>query len=133
MSEGASIIVRHPAPGEFSGAGVTGFEKLAVDPDWAWIAERDGQRLAVLLVAACHGAAMPLRLVAEPSAGPGCLRAIVRQATKECRDRGLKGFFLCFDPAAKCGPKLARLAARIAAGRSIVLEPRAVGWIGGPL
>lgn len=89
----------------------TGFP--VVDPNWTWVARRDGAVVAVLLAASCHGALMILRIVAAPEAGRWWLRGVLRACARDCRERELTLFFTYLDTEAQQAErKLAKLIRR---------------------
>lgn len=70
----------------------TGYEKMPIMRDWAWIAE-DGASVGVLLAAPCHGLVYMMRVCVKDGANPATALILMRECMKECNRRGFKGYF----------------------------------------
>ena len=121
-SSGTSI--HHPKRLEL----VTGLEPIELDMDWVWVAEKNGQQVCSLVVANCHGIAFLLRLISLPDAPPSMILRLLRKASEECRERGLKGFVSMFDMTGAVEKKLWRIAKRLGAVQIGKVHILAMSW-----
>jgi hypothetical protein len=76
----------------------TGFEAMQVDRQWAWVAEKDGQIIGILLAGSCHGLIYLMRLCVKKGSSPMVVRALIEKTRQDCSARGFKGYFFHLDP-----------------------------------
>jgi hypothetical protein len=76
----------------------TGFEKLAIDPTWAWIAEESGTKYGILLAAPCHGLVYLARLCVVEGAPVFTTVLLLRGFIRDASARGYKAYFTHVDP-----------------------------------
>jgi len=76
----------------------TGFERMPVMKNWVWVAEENGETLAVLLAAPMHGLVYMMVLRARENCANGILLGLFRQFFKDCVKRGYKGFWFHINP-----------------------------------
>ena len=86
----------------------TGFEAMKIDPNWAWVAETDGNIVGILLAGSCHGLIYLMRVCTQKGASPMVVRALLEKTRRDCAARGFKGYFMHLDPTAKMDRKLIR-------------------------
>lgn len=84
------------------------------DPEWAWIAVKDGEQVGFLLGAPCHGTALMIMLKAiheeEWIVGP-----LLRTFFKDCMARGFKGYMVHFNHDSPKQYRLKRIAQKAGA------------------
>lgn len=107
---------------------VTGLEPLELDMDWVWVLEKDRKQICAIVVANCHSVAFLLRLVSLPEALPSMVLRLLRTASAECRERGLKGFATMFDLTQPVERKLWNIAKRLGAVQVGKVHVLAMGW-----
>ena len=76
----------------------TGFEKMPLQEDWVWVAERDGAPQGVLMAAPCHGLIYMMRLCVKEGAPAITAFRLLRACMRDTKARGFKGFFMHIDP-----------------------------------
>jgi hypothetical protein len=76
----------------------TGFESLAIDPNWAWVAEENGNKWGILLAAPCHGLVYLARLCVADGAPVFTAAWLLRHFIRDCNERGYKAYFTHVDP-----------------------------------
>jgi hypothetical protein len=75
---------------------LTGFENLAVIPEWVWVAEYYGRIVGAVFACNAHGLLILLRIVTTTYAPAGCLVPLLRQTFRDAKSRGLIGFVAQF-------------------------------------
>lgn len=86
------------------------FPKL--DPRWAWGAYVAGECVAVLLAADVHGVVFFLKLNALENVEGAVIVKLLREATKQLRERGYSSFITFLDASKAKELKLARIVQR---------------------
>lgn len=76
----------------------TGFERMPVMKNWVWVAEEDGETLAVLMAAPMHGLVYLMVLRARDNCAEGILLGLLRRCIRDCKDRGFKAFWMHVNP-----------------------------------
>ena len=76
----------------------TGFEKMPVMKNWVWVAEDDGEVVAILLAAPMHGLVYMMVLRAINNCAENILFSLLRKCMRDCNERGFKGFWLHINP-----------------------------------
>jgi len=76
----------------------TGFEKMPLQEDWVWVAERDGAPQGVLMAAPCHGLIYMMRLCVKEGSPAITAFRLLRACMRDTKARGFKGFFMHIDP-----------------------------------
>jgi hypothetical protein len=76
----------------------TGFEKMPMDSDWAWIAVKKATINGILIAAPCHGVVFIARLVVRRDAPFETLPLLLRNFFKDAKGRGFSGFITYLDP-----------------------------------
>lgn len=75
----------------------SGFDRMAVDPNWCWVLERDCGIVVALLAAPFHGVVFLGRLAADERARPADVLLLVRRAIHEIEDRGFSAYLTFLD------------------------------------
>lgn len=92
-------MIRNMKVGEILPVGLqTGFEKGKCDPEWMFIAERDGVAVALLVTAPAHIAVILLRLISTPEADVSDVRSLLVYVVKTIKERGYMGYMTWVDP-----------------------------------
>ena len=99
---------------------------LQLDPEWVWVAERDGQVIGFIVAADCHKVVHVLRATIDPAAPRASLLIMLRQFFADCRTRGAIGFFSYFNMDRADERQLARIVSRIG-GRVLFESDLCVG------
>ena len=101
-----SLKIRNFVKGEELPDSLTaGFEK-GNQPEWIWVAEREGKIVASLVVAPAHIVAILLRLSSTDDAEPMDVRVLLVNAIKDIKDRGFEGYVTWLNPDAGVEKKL---------------------------
>jgi hypothetical protein len=74
-----------------------GFEK-GNQPEWIWLAERQGKIVAILVAAPAHIVAILLRLASTDDAEPMDVRILLVNAISEIKKRGFEGYVTWLSP-----------------------------------
>ena len=74
-----------------------GFEN-GNQPDWIWVAEREGKIVAILIAAPAHIVAILLRLASTDDAEPMDVRILLVNAVSEIKARGFEGYVTWLSP-----------------------------------
>lgn len=82
-----------------------GFEK-GNQPEWIWVAERDGKIVAILVAAPAHIVAILLRLASTDEAEPMDVRVLLVNAIKDIKARGFEGYVTWLSPESGVEKKL---------------------------
>jgi len=69
-------------------------------PEWIWVAERNGEAVALLVTAPAHILVILLHLVSH-NAEPMDVRALLVRAMKDIKARGYRGYITWVDPNAQ--------------------------------
>jgi len=104
-----SIKIRNMVKGEELPNSLTvGFEK-GNQPEWIWIAERDGKPVAILIAAPAHIVAMLLRVASTPEAEWSDVRTLLVNALAEIKSRGFEGYVTWIDPNGEIEKKILQI------------------------
>jgi hypothetical protein len=106
----------------------SGFEAVKLDPEWVWVYEHEGIK-AVLICVPCHGVVHLLRISSTPDAPKTAVLTLLREARKECRERGFMGIIVFLESSTDTDMKLARIAQKF----GLKGIPRIGFWCGGKL
>jgi hypothetical protein len=100
-------MIRNLKKGEvLTGKLATGYEGgEATDPQWIFVAERDGKPVAVLVTAPAHIVVIFLRLVSD-GAAPTDVRSLLIYALASARERGYSGYITWVDEDDEAGKAL---------------------------
>lgn len=93
-----SLKIRNFMKGEeLPDALAAGFEK-GNQPEWIWVAQRDGKITAILIAAPAHIVAILLRLASTDDAEPMDVRTLLVNAIKDIKERGFEGYVTWLNP-----------------------------------
>jgi hypothetical protein len=93
-----SLKIRNLVKGEeLPSSLAAGFEK-GNQPDWLWVAERDGKIVAILVAAPAHIVAILLRIASTDEAEPMDMRVLLVNAIKDIKARGFEGYVTWLNP-----------------------------------
>ncbi len=111
ITASTATAIRHPHQGEHIPEAAWPSFAACIDPEWAWVAvDEDDRVVATLLTAPAHGLVMLLRLWAAPGTSPHWLRKLLRQGAKECYARGQRVWVVMLMAGSSTELRLARLA-----------------------
>lgn len=114
MGTAAAMRVRNLRPGEGIPTGIpgTGFEALELDPEWVWVLENRGRRVAILFTANAHGLLILLRIGATQNAPKTWPMILFPQVFATAKARGCKGYYTFLDDRQGAEVKLMRIVLR---------------------
>lgn len=73
-------------------------EVLKLDPNWVWVlVDHDHRIIGFLIGCACHGVAFALRVRIDEESPRIAFLILLRQFFRDCRARGLDGWFSFLD------------------------------------
>ena len=108
----------------------TGFEAMPIDPNWAWVAESDGEIVGILLAGSCHGLIYLMRVCVQKGASPMAVRMLLEKTRRDCAARGFKGFFFHINPTMPVDRKLQRTCRKFGGIQLTVPQVILVGPLG---
>jgi hypothetical protein len=92
------ITIRNYVKGEeLPEALKTGFETGSMS-EWIWVAERDGNIVAMLIAAPAHVVAILLRVLTTPEAGLNDLRTLLIRSLNDIKARGFPAYITWLNP-----------------------------------
>jgi hypothetical protein len=84
-----------------------------LDGNWIWVVEMEHNIVGYLIAAPVHGAALLLRLRLDVDVPKWALIPLLRRFFRDCRSRGMNGFFGYFDMQSDIENRLAMLVAKV--------------------
>lgn len=122
----AAMRVRNLRPGEGIPQGIkdTGFEGLPLQPEWVWIVEYRGRKVAVLFTTNAHGLLILLRMAATQGAPKTWPMVLLPQVFAIAKARGCKGYYTFLDDRQPAEVKLMRIVIKTDGG----LLPASGAW-----
>lgn len=128
MQSEVTVRVRHPEVGEILPGEYRQYP--APDPDWVWMCEGEQGIAGYLMASPCHGMVMMVRAIKVTGRPANWLLSCIRQARRECAERGYEGWFMPLAVTNDTDQSIFRIARRFA---SVELEPRVMVTIGGKI
>ena len=107
----------------------TGYEKMPVQGDWIWVAEKDGIATGVLMVAPCHGLIYLMRLCVKKGSPTIVAFLLLRECMRETRRRGFKGFFTHIDPTGEIDRRILQTCRKSGGVQMLIPQVMLVGSI----
>lgn len=102
-------------------------------PEWVWIAEENGEPLAMLIAGPVQNIVYLMRICAtskEPARGAAALMLLYRTALADMRQRGYNAYMVHLQPETPFGERMLRAIRRMA-GSKLVEQP-SVTFVGAP-
>lgn len=87
----------------------TGYEGMNCMPEWIFVAERDGEPVAILVAAPVHIVVLMVRLCSTPEASPTDVRALLVHFVKTVKERGYGGYITYLSEASEVERTLSRI------------------------